>query len=113
MEVLQKFAEINKFMADLKKLNYPVFQINNNHSFQGVIKNVEDLHKLYGPHYDIPNRDHHFNEIWKHVDDLKQMAGPVYDVNYKHDYQGPTPANIDLNFTRPYSYEPLPYKSNI
>ena len=25
----------------------------------------------------------------------------------------PTPANIDLNFTKPYSYQPLPYKSNI
>jgi len=25
----------------------------------------------------------------------------------------PTAANIDLNFTKPYSYQPLPYKSNI
>ena len=24
------------------------------------------------------------------------MAGPVYDVNYKHEYQGPTPTNFDL-----------------
>merc|ERR1719222_48080 len=91
------FAEINHFMADLKNLNYPVLQIENNHSFQGVIKNIDKLHKLQAPHYDVPSREHHFAEIWRHVSDLKQMVGPVYEAETKHNYQGPEPHQEDLS----------------
>jgi len=96
VETKHAFAEINNFMADLKNLNYPVLHIDNHHSFQGIMKSIEYLHKLHGPHYDIPERQHHFTEIWKHVNDLKQMSGPVYDVNFKHEYKGPDakPANL-------------------
>merc|ERR1719370_1323210 len=89
--------EINHFMADLKNLNYPVLQIENNHSFQGVIKNIDKLHKLQAPHYDVPTREHHFAEIWKYRVERRQMVGPVYEAETKDNYQGPEPHQEDLS----------------
>merc|ERR1719431_769932 len=98
VEATHAFNEIQKSLADLSTLTGPIYHIESNHNFQGVIKNVEYLNKLYGPHYEIPDRNHHFKEIWKHVDDLKQMVGPVYDTNYKHEYEGPKPMDVDLSY---------------
>ena len=92
-------------------------------SFIFFSRNIDKLHKLQAPHYDVPQRDHHFaglsfrcicfilllffrssiyqfpsqTEIWKHVSDLKQMVGPVYEAETKHNYQGPEPHQEDLS----------------
>merc|ERR1711915_1157238 len=62
----------------------------------GLIKNVQKLNELQGPHYDIPERSHHFSEIYRSIGDLKEMNAPVYDTNYKHTYEPNPNINPDL-----------------
>ena len=57
-------------------MNYPVYDIEREHKFAVINKNLIDLKNLIGPVYSIENA-HHFKEINKIESDLKILAGPV------------------------------------
>merc|ERR1712227_716807 len=87
---------MGKNIADLKNLNYPVYAIDRANNYTELIRNVEKLKDLQGPHYDIPDRRHHFSEIDRSIDGLKEMNAPVYNSEYKHTYEPNQMINPDL-----------------
>merc|ERR1719376_673415 len=74
-------------ITEMKNLNYPVYDIERSNQYTELIKNVQKLNELQGPHYDIPDRSHHFSEIYRSIGDLKEMNAPVYDIDYKHTFE--------------------------
>ena len=68
---------------DQKTLHGPKYDIDNEHEFSEIFKNVEQLKELVGPVYEFGESGHHFNELNKHVESLKTLMGPIF-VNEPH-----------------------------
>merc|ERR1712106_49384 len=95
-ETKHTFREIEKNIAEMKNLNYPVYDIERSNHYTEMVRNVQKLDELQGPHYNIPDRTHHFSEIYRSIADLKEMNGPVYNADYKHTYKPNDNINPDL-----------------
>merc|ERR1711915_782503 len=82
------FQDIERYVSEIKSLNYPVYDIQHDHLFNEIQKNIIDLKNLNGPVFDI-DRNHSYIEFKKNLIELKNLVGPVYTIpDYKHRFQG-------------------------
>ena len=67
-------------------MKYPVFNVDRDHKFDIVQKNLDDLKTLAGPVYKVEH-DHNFKYIETMLNDLKSLNGPIYAVERDHKFK--------------------------
>merc|ERR1712024_71738 len=81
MDRNHSYAEIEKNIQSLQNLSGPVYThgISDKHHFSAIAEHAEQIKKITYPVMEI-DRQHHYNEIEKSVKTIKSLVGPFYDV---------------------------------
>ena len=67
-------------MAYLRELNYPVYEIEREHLFPDLGRQLDSLKQMTYPVREGVEFSHQFNEVQKKVVSLRNLTGPFFDI---------------------------------